>query len=209
MKQNEILSYIYDFTSILLNKTNNINNIILFGSIANKTFDKKSDVDLFIDINPNTKKKIMQKIVNDSINEFEEIASKKWHLRNINLPINCIIGNLNSEKWSELKREIISNGIKIYGKYNELPKNLKHNILFSFNTIGIAPKNKVKILRTLYGYKEKKEKKEYTHKGLLDEVNGIKLNPGTIIVPINQNKKIYDFFGKNKVKFKIKELWTE
>ena len=209
MKQNEILSYIYDFTSILLNKTNNINNIILFGSIANKTFDKKSDVDLFIDINPNTKKKIMQKIVNDSINEFEEIASKKWHLRNINLPINCIIGNLNSEKWSELKREIISNGIKIYGKYDELPKNLKHNIIFSFNTIGIAPKNKVKILRTLYGYKEKKEKKEYTHKGLLDEVNGIKLNPGTIIVPINQNKKIYDFFGKNKVKFQIKELWTE
>ncbi len=210
MKQNEILSYVYDFTSLLLDKTkNNINTIILFGSVANGSFDKKSDIDLFIDIPPKTDVKKIQTIVDNALNEFEEIASKKWALRGITLPINCIVGELNSAKWANLKREIISNGIKIFGKYDELPKNLKHNIIFSFSISKLKPKNKVKILRNLYGYKERKKKKEYIHKGLLTDVNGIKLNPGTIMVPFNQHKKIYDFFGKNKVEFQIKELWTE
>lgn len=208
MKQNEIFAYLYDFTSLLLDKTGNINNIILFGSVASGNFDEKSDVDLFIDLPSKADIKDIQKIIDNALNEFEEIVLKKWALRGINLPINCIVGTLDSKRWSGLKREIISNGITVFGRYKELPEKLRHNMLFSFRLSHLEPKNKVKVLRQLYGYKTKKQKKVYTNEGLLDAVGGLKLNPSTIMVPLAHYKMIYDFFGKNKVEFRVREIWT-
>lgn len=209
MKRNEVLSYVYNFIFLLMDKIeNDIDSIILFGSVARGDFDEKSDIDLFINIKKANTKKV-QKIINSTLNEFEDIVLHRWSLRGINLPIKCIVGNLNSVKWSALKREIISSGITVFGKYKELPGNLKQNIIFSFKISSLEPKDKVKVIRLLYGYKSKKKQKEYKHKGILEEVSGFKLNPSIVVVPIKSYQKIYDFFRKNKVKIKVREIWME
>ncbi|MCK4429018.1 MAG: nucleotidyltransferase domain-containing protein [Candidatus Aenigmarchaeota archaeon] len=210
MKRKEILSYTYNFISLLMDKIENeLDSIILFGSVARGDFDEKSDIDLFINVRPKVNTKKMQKIVNSALNEFEDIVLHRWSLRGINLPIKCIIGSLNSDRWSALRREIISSGITVFGRYKELPGNLKQSIIFSFQVSSLEPKDKVKVIRLLYGYKSKKKQKEYKHRGILEEVDGFKLNRGAIAAPLESYQKIYDFFRKNKVKFKVREVWME
>ena len=210
MKRNEVLSYTYNFVSLLMDKIENeLDSIILFGSVTRGDFDEKSDIDLFINVAQKVNIKRAQKIVNSALNEFEDIVLHSWSLRGINLPIKCVIGNLNSGTWSALRREIISSGITVFGKYEKLPGNLKQSIIFSFQVSSLEPKDKVKVIRRLYGYKSKKKQKEYKHKGILEEVNGFKLNKSTIAAPIESYQKIYDFFRRNKVKSKVREVWME
>jgi len=209
MKINEPFAYASDFVNVLLDNLDKelhyVKEIILFGSATRSDFHSKSDIDIFINISKNEAQ--IEKIVASAVNQFEARASKSWHLRNISLPINCIVGDLDSKEWAKLKREIISSGITLFGKYKELPQGLKHYMFFRFNLSPLLPKDRVKFVRTLYGYKTKKEKKTYEHKGLLENASGIKLGLSTVAIPIETHVDLYEFFKKSKAKFEVRELW--
>jgi len=51
--KSKLIAYAMDFASFLIQKIkniDNINNIILFGSVAREEADKTSDIDIFIDV---------------------------------------------------------------------------------------------------------------------------------------------------------------
>ena len=209
MKKKDALPYVYDFARILAGKTDGkAKDIILFGSVARGTFDRESDVDIFVNV-PKGKMAAVQKAVDSAQNEFEIYTERTWKLQGMDLPIKCIVGDLDSPRWSELKREIISSGISLYGKYKELPDELKHYFIFSFNLARLKSKDMVATVRKIYGYSTKKGEKTYKHGGLLDDVGGEKMNPGIIMVPVDSYKKVYDFFRASKISFRIREIWTE
>lgn len=206
--KNETLSYAYDFVHFLAGRMNdNAKGIILFGSVARGDFDRESDVDIFIDT-PEKKAKEVRKAVDAAQNEFEIYSRRTWKLQGVDMPIKCIVGDINSKKWSALKREIISSGIILYGRYKELPQELRHCFIFSFSLANLKYKNQVSAIRKIYGYSTKKGRKTYRHAGILDGIMGEKLNPSVVMAPAEGYKKLFDFFRKNRVSFRIREVWT-
>ena len=147
MKKTEIYSYVYDFLSRLIERLeeDSIRSIIVFGSVARGDFDKESDVDIFID----TAKEDVSSMVKKALNEFYSHSRGTWVLRGIENQIVPIVGDLNSEKWSNLKKEIISNGIVIYGRYQELPNNIKSYVLITYSISKFKPKEKSKFIRSI------------------------------------------------------------
>ncbi|MEA3343714.1 MAG: nucleotidyltransferase domain-containing protein [archaeon] len=207
MKKDGVLCYVYDFVRILAGKTGDeVKDIILFGSVARGDFDEESDVDIFVNVSEN-KEKTVQKAIDKAQNEFEVYSRRTWKLQGVSLPINCIAGDINSRRWSELRREIISSGISLYGRYREFPKKFKHCFIFSFSLSGLKPGDRVSVVRRIYGYSTKKDGKVYKHTGILYEAGGEKVNPSVVLVPDESHKMIFDFFKKNNVSFRIREVW--
>jgi|SRR3989344_868964 len=195
-----MLEYIYDFLSVLFDKLKEreeINSIILFGSFARGNQRKDSDIDIFIDVEEKNKNKISL-LVKESLNEFELKAEKTWKLRGITNPIVPIIDSLNSEQWKELNNDIQNYGKILYGNYK-----IKDKILISYNFSTLKQKDKMQVIRKLFGYKLKKGKKTYEQKGLIFSLNSQKVS-NALIIDVKNSSSIIELLKKNKVKFEIK-----
>lgn len=208
MKKETILAYVYDFVECLLETglQKEIKRIILFGSVARGTFDKKSDVDLFIELLNPAKKDMFNNTLKSVLRSFEEKAEHTWQLKGVKLPITCVIGSLDEPRWKELKEELISTGLCIYDKFEMLPKKLKHYFMISYSLKKLLKKDQMKLIRRLFGYNTFK-KKEYKHAGLLKETGGMKLGTNTILVRSDIIKDFRKLFAKFKVKINIREAW--
>lgn len=202
----KLIAYANDFVSTLLSQEEirkQIRKIILFGSVAQGDFHKKSDIDLFIDT-----KKDIENLVKSKLNKF--YASKRareWKLLGVERQISLKIGRL--EEWTSLHRSIMSNGIILYGKYVSIPKNgLKHFVLISYNPIK-ENKKRVKIFRKLHGYTLKIKGKKKRYKGIVEKENIKKVSDRTLIARIEDADKIIDLFKNNKVGFAMYEFWSD
>ena len=205
-----MLEYIYDFLSILFDKLKEkekIRSIILFGSFARGNPRKDSDIDLFINIEDKNKEEI-NLLVKESLNEFELKSEKTWKLRGINNPIVPIVDDLNLEKWKELKRDIESYGKVLYGKYTEQMKRGKNNIIIIYDMKRLKQKDKMQVVRKLFGYNIKKGKKIYKQKGFLEEFKAEKLS-NAILIDREHYKAIINFLNNKKIPLKILDVWTD
>lgn len=212
MKQNELYSYVYDFISQLLDNEvifGSIRQIILFGSVVRGDFRKESDVDLFIDLEDIKERKTINDLVKKELNKFETRSENSWALRGIDLPIKVVVGNLDQEKWKELKEEILSYGKILYGKFKELPGELQHQILVSYEISKLSQKQKMSFLRKLYGYVSKKGSKNYVHKGLIDEIHGEKVGPNNLIINADELIRLKSLFKEYKIKYQLREVWSK
>lgn len=201
LKNKILLAYSIDFISFLIERIdiNYIKRIILFGSIAREEASNESDVDLFIDIIGN--KKSVEIEIKKIKNEF--LKSKKyqnyWLLKGIKNEIKPIIGRL--EDWKELRNSIISNGIMLYGKFEEMPNKAVHKTLLAWE--NIKPESKrVLLSKRLFGYK--KDKKIY--KGLIQKYGGEKIGKGLISIPSSNTKIFLKLFRDMEVTIKIKKI---
>ncbi len=206
-----MMDYIYDFVSFLFEKKElkkGIKSIILYGSVASGEFDEKSDIDIFIDIWEKKKKDDIEKKVKDQLNKFEEISSRIWTPRGVSNLISLIVGELDSSAWKNLKYDIISNGIILYGKYKKTPEKMKHMVLLSFSTNKLKQTDKMKFIRELYGYEIKKNHKKYSKKGSLEIYGGEKISSNSIIVPIEKIKDFRKIMSRFKLVPRVIEIWV-
>lgn len=172
-----------------------IDEIILFGSVARGDFTEKSDVDIFV----NTKNEEIEKIIKRLLAKFYK--SKTWQdyrLRGIENEISLSIGDLSEWK---LKRSIISDGIQLYGKYRDMPKNIDHYYLFVFEPIrDIAKRNRV--IRKLFG-------RSGGDGGVSEKFHTKKISDKSFVVKLGNAQFIIDLFKKEKIDYKIFELWSD
>lgn len=205
---NKLISYAYDFVSYLtlqpdLNKFN-IERIILFGSVVRHDYDEESDIDIFID-SKDKKIEELKKMVNKIKSDFL-ISERfnKWKLLNVKNEINIIVGNLEEDKWGDLRRSMHSHGVVLYDRYLEGKKeNLRAYSLVKWE-VGSKENNKrVNLARKFYGYKQKG--REY--KGILDEIGATLIGDGVVIIPSQHTNKIREVLNKLKVKYKIKDVY--
>ena len=202
MERHDLISYAMNFAAFLIRKKPKIERIILFGSAARGDFDGESDIDLFIDA-PLNRKDI------EPILELYEISeeNKKYRIEGLKNEIRVKAGKL--DEWKSVERSIISDGILLYGKFKEMPKGINGYILFKMLIGKMERKNKMKVWRRLYGYKQKIGKKVYYSKGLIEETNGRKLSRGLFTVPTEKSNEIIDFLRKNKVGYEVKEIFSD
>jgi len=198
MNKNNLISYALSFTSFLIDRIE-VDNIILFGSVANNTFDKESDIDLFVDTDEKNEKKVR------SILELYKKTKEheKFKISGIKNELSLKIGSLN--KWKDLESSIISEGITLYGHFQSQPNQLKHMRLFILNMERTDRKIKVKMWRKLYGYNQKVGEKIYISQGLVDK----KIGRGAFLVKIINSQKVVKFLRKNKIKYSFLDIWTE
>lgn len=199
-EKNELIAYALDFVSYLISKIDNINRVILHGSIARGDFDEESDIDLFIDAREIKDKKINQ-IVEDY---YKTRKFKEWQLKGISNKISCISGNLDSDEWKNLKRSIINTGIILYGKYKEKAEKINQYVLVSFENIK-PDKKRVAVFRALFGFKQGNK----TYQGLAGKTNIVKVGKGCFLVPIEHFNKIKQFFQNKKITIKLYDLWSD
>lgn len=204
-----MLPYIYDFLSILYDKLKEkekIRSIVLYGSFARGNPQKDSDIDLFIDVLERDKKEV-EDIVRESLNEFEILAKDKWKIKNINNPISVIVDNLSLEKWQELRDEISLYGKTLYENFSIKQKKEKNKVLLEYDITELKQKDKMKVIRALYGYKIKHGKKIYAQEGILKELKGERLS-NAILLNAGSHKKAIDFLSKNKIPIKVRRVWS-
>lgn len=205
----EIVAYIYDFLSMVFENGagEKIKEVILFGSVAKKSFDKKSDVDLFFNIKDKKDEREVEGELKKVLKSFEVKAEKTWALKKIKFPIKFIVGCLEDEVWKNLKDEIISSGILLYGQYKEMPEKLNHNYLFYYSLNNLPRKEKMRFIRKMFGYGLKRGKKEYRQEGFLKEISGLKLGSNAVLIPSQEALKVKKLFSSFKIKYKIIESW--
>lgn len=198
MERNKLISLALNFASFLLDRFE-AKSIILFGSVAKNTFDKESDIDIFIETDKKNENKIKNILeLYKKTKEYE-----KFKLAGIENELSIKCGNLN--EWKDLKRSIISGGIILYGSYQGKPEKLKHKLLFSLNMGNFERAKKIKIWRKIYGYKQKIGKKVYISKGFAEK----KLGRGVFLVSIENLQEVIDYLIKNKIKYSFFDVWIE
>lgn len=212
MKKKDILSYIYDFISQISENGiifDEMKSIILFGSIARGDFDKKSDIDLFLDIKNEQYEKKVQEQIKKELRIFEIHCEKSWHIKGIRFPLKIIVGNIQNTRWENLKKEIESYGIVLYGELQNTAFLLHHHALLIFDIGHLHQNQKMALLRELYGYSTTKEKKVYTTQGIVEKLNGTKVGTNVLLLPFEHVSEIRTFFRKHKTSCKIRSLWEK
>jgi|SRR3989344_686215 len=194
----EIIGYAVAFVSFILPKVE-VKEIILFGSTARGEADNNSDIDLFFDVNESGEGRTKE-IVKEELNKFyKSQIAESWALRGIKNSISVKVGRINDWK---LHGSIISEGITLYGKYKEIPKDMQSFVFFQIEPIkNIAKRNKV--IRKLFGRKEK----GYLSEGLVNEFNGKKYSSSSFVVDKEHTGKIISMLRNEKVSYRFFEYW--
>jgi len=201
LNRNELTSYAMDFTSFLIANTDDIDKIILYGSVARGDFNKNSDIDILID----TKNKKSENRINIIEDKFYKTENyKKWKLKGLENDLSIIVGKLDSEEWQDLKRAIINIGILLYGKYSSNIKKSNHYSIFVFENIKPDSK-RISIHRKFFGFKINKKK----YIGLIEKFDGTRLGKSSIIIKTEHAKKIKDLFKSKKITPKIYDVFSD
>ncbi|MBS3123651.1 nucleotidyltransferase domain-containing protein [Candidatus Woesearchaeota archaeon] len=200
-----LIGYASAFSSFLLDSKIGglINKIILFGSTARGEATKESDIDIFVDTLEEHESEVQAILKLFNLSQ----TNKQWRLKGITQEISLKIGQL--KKWKS-RREILSSGITLYGKFNELPEKAEYYALIELEEINSRDiAQQVKFWRKLYGYKQKVGKKVYIQKGLVELSLGRKIGKGVILVPMKNRKEILNYLNQQKMRYKIYEIWSD
>ncbi|MCX6821784.1 MAG: nucleotidyltransferase domain-containing protein [Candidatus Aenigmarchaeota archaeon] len=199
--KNNMKAYASSFVSFLLGKLSDkikdIDNIILYGSVAKGEATRESDVDIFIDTKKNLKGEI-ENIIEEFYKSREAILFK---LQDIENEISVKVGEL--KKWKELHRSIASTGIVLWGRFEakEKPIGSEHRIIFYWDRIG---KSRGAFLNKIYGFKGKEKK----YKGLIAEWNGEKTGKSCVMIPIRYKDEMVGLIKKYNVNAKNIEVFA-
>jgi len=193
-------SYFVSYLLTNLKDTDNIERIVLFGSVAKNEATKDSDIDLFIEVKKHTKK-FEEKIRDLERKFYESREAIIFKAKNVDNVFSIKIGKL--KEWKDLQRSILSTGIILYGHYEskETPSGLKHNIVIYWDKINL---NRGAFLNKIYGFNIN----DKHYQGLLEKYNGRRLGKSCIVIPIQYKKEIFDLLKKYKVEAKTIEMFN-
>lgn len=178
-------SYFSSFLLDNLKKTSleNINSIILFGSVAREQANKESDIDIFIDALRKTPK--INAEVKELLLRFEK--EPPVYVEN---SIKIRTGKLTSEEFADLLEQILHDGIVLWGKYTIIPNKMEPSTIFWWEGIKNASKRTV-FNRELHGRTIKGKKTP----GLLLKLEGQRIGRNTILIP-SRYSPIFKKFAK-------------
>ena len=198
-----ILNYAIFASSYLINclsenELKKLQDVILFGSVAQNMATADSDIDLFfnVDMSKSAQKKLIAKLNKAAEKFYLSNIAFEFKLEKIENPLSIKVGKI--EEWPDLKRSIASTGIILYGKYATQIKE-KARTIFSIEQIG---RLEGALLNKLYGYKSGKKR----YPGLIKKIGGIKIKRA-FIIPSEQKQLIKDIFRKYKVDYSTYDIW--
>jgi predicted nucleotidyltransferase len=180
-----------------LSKIDDVRVVVLYGSFARGENTSRSDIDvLILTTNRTTQEKIQDQII-----ELENEIGRRIQ------PTIRTISELQKTDTGLLQNIFQEGKILYLREPTEVPSTLllrqKPFLIYTFKITGLDQKEKARFNRQLYP----RNRKGYSYKGFLQEINGRKLAAGCIIVPFSQQDKIEKFFKKYKVTFTQLKVW--
>lgn len=178
----------------------NLECIILFGSISRNEADKRSDIDILLVFNEEHPKKHLFEIT-------QKITELKPHRE-----IKPVVTNL-VDYDEEFVQTVLREGKLLWGKIilSTTHLLLKPYHLVSYQTNRLKPADKVKISRLIHGYTSKKkingELKQYEYEGLKHKYDIHFISKGTLIIPEDAVKSFFCELKKSNVAYKDKKIW--
>lgn len=192
-------SYFVSYLLSNLKSVDNIERIILYGSVARDEGTGESDVDLFIDVKKKTKK--FENEIKDVLEKFYESRdASSFKIKGVSNEFDIKIGDL--KEWKDLHKSIASTGIVLYGSYElrEKISDARQFIIIFWDEVG---RNRGAFLNKLYGFKVG----DKYYEGILKKYNGKKLGKSCIMLPIQYKKDMFKLLEKYEVKAKTIEVF--
>ncbi len=209
-KLEKLINKIKNFIGSKFSEYEEIESIVLFGSLASGKFNEESDIDICVLFKQNTPKMLQNTI----FNYFLSLG------KDLNLSIQCVFffpEDINN--WDTIFIEnILAEGQLLYGNsnyYEMLIKTLefKPYQIVTLNLRALNSSAKMKLKRILYGYKTTKKYSEklykYKKEGIVKKLQGMKLGRGSFIIP---EKGLLVFVNKLKefdIKFSNFRVWMQ
>ncbi len=202
MLNKELLSYASYFVSFLIDnlgeRVDNVNRIILFGSVVREEATKKSDVDFFIDVKRNSVgfKKIIERIEKDFYESREGLLFK---VRGVDNKANVKVGKL--DEWGDLREGLIENNIVLFGRnvVEGRQGDKEERVEYLIMSWEKVEKNRGAFLNKLYGFNTGGKKYE----GLLEKFGGRRIGKSCVMVPRFASGEIDKLFKKYVVKVRV------
>ncbi len=180
-----------------LSRENEVKSIIVYGSFARGDYGPKSDIDLFIIIDNEEKKKELQ----DRIIELETEIGKS---------IQPTIRTKKEMRQTDfgLLQNVFREGKILYLKESlDISSSLllreKPYIIYTFNLRELKQNEKARFNRVLYARKKGK----YSYKGLLEKIGGKKLTSGCVIIPYTKKENMEKLLNKFNIKYEAIKVW--
>lgn len=79
-------------------------------------------------------------------------------------------------------------------------------ILLSYQLNELKQNEKMRLIRGLFGYSNKKGGRIYFSKGILDEAGGKRVGINSVLVPVENFREVRKFFSEFKIKLDIMEV---
>jgi predicted nucleotidyltransferase len=204
MNYEKLVAYAQDFASFMIFNLHgdlfaSLQKILLFGSVARKEATKKSDIDLFIEVQGREKE--MDAAVERIIDRFYQSPkfTKYWKLLGIENPISCKAGSLSA--WKDLYPSLIQDGIILYGKYRPVDMEGTPALLLSWE--NVKPESKrVMLNRKLFGYVKNKK----TYPGFVSCYNARRIAKGALLVPLEHRLAFEELFQSFAVPLNVHSL---
>ncbi len=202
MLNRELLSYASYFVSFLIDnlgkRVDNVNRIILFGSVVRGEAVKGSDVDFFIDVKRNSVvfKRIIEKVERDFYESREGLLFK---VRGVDNKVNVKVGKLDA--WEDLRDGMVGNNIVLFGRdiiedKRDVGKGRVEYLIASWDKVG---KNRGAFLNKLYGFSVGGKRYE----GLIERFGGRRIGKSCIMIPKSKSEEISKLFKKYIVKVRV------
>ena len=185
-------------------KAKNVQNlecIILFGSMVRDEADKRSDIDLLLIFDEKNPKSHIPEIMNmvTNLRPHREIKPTVTNLTDYD---------------EEFLQTVLRDGEILWGKMIITPEKLllKPYRLISYDISTHKPSKKVKISRIIHGYQSKKmingEIKHYKYPGLKNKYNAHLISKNTILIPEKNIKNFLSELKKYNVNYQEKMVWA-
>ena len=192
-------SYFASYIITNLKNIDNVERIVLYGSVAKDEATRQSDIDIFFEVKKKTKR-FEQEVKELEKKFYESREAALFKSKGIENKLSIKLGKL--KEWKELYIGIASTGIIFYGPYEakELPSGVSHFIIVFWHKIG---KNRGSFLNKLYGFKIKD--KHYF--GLISKFEGTKIGKSCVMFPVQYRKHIFKLLAEHKVEAKTIEVF--
>jgi len=166
--------------------------IVLFGSVARGESRRGSDIDLLL----------LYENDEDALEAEDKTA--KIAAETPNITVSVI--NKGYREFAENPHfafEVLRDGLVLYKRLGKTPLKtqlfpLRLFYIYVFNLEKHSRSEKNRITVALYG----RRKGKYVYKGLVESLNGYKLGRGAIMIPVENFRKIEEFFALNRITYK-------
>lgn len=181
----------------------NIDNLILFGSVAQNRGSPESDIDLFFDTElPEKRRAKLRSDIRKAISDFRlSQEGLKFKMKGMANEVNFSVGKL--DEWTSLKRSILSTGAVLYGRYRgqQGKAGLKHHLLIIWEAEG---KKRGGFLNKMYGYSVKSKK----YRGFVEKCGGTKIGKSAIMAPIEYKDQLFGILEGYKLNYRVIEVFS-
>lgn len=199
LKQYAVSAAAFILENLPEDKLKCISRVILFGSVAQGTATRESDVDLFFDIIAKKKElaKINRLVKNLAEKFYTSNTGIRYRLEGIGNKINPIAGKL--EDWQELRRSIAKSGIILYGTFIEKLSGEPYLLIW---WEGLEPRTRGAFINALYGVRIKDKR----YPGLLEKLAGRRVGKSAIILPLRNKAELDRLLDKYKIGYRVIEI---